>query len=116
MNRKQEELLRKEFPVAGTHQSITRHLYEVEYPCSMQAWNWTDEQMEKLAKMISGECSDCNDEVKLLENGNEDERDEWFGYFYEFCENCAVRMGMRYYEDMTDEEFKAQNSEWNAIC
>ena len=54
MTQKQIEILEKEFDVFGIPDSltITRSTYET-LPCAMLAWNWSDEQMEELAKNIN---------------------------------------------------------------
>ena len=53
MNKKQEEILYKEFRVNDRF-TITRGDYEG-FPCAMVAYNWTDEQMEELAKEVGEE-------------------------------------------------------------
>jgi hypothetical protein len=103
MNKKQETLLNKEFKV-NDHFSITRSDYE-DMPCAMMAWNWTDEQMQKLASNIAVELCEYD------ENDEEGMDDD----FWKTMENVAVRIGMAYYEDMTDEEFNKQNEEWEKI-
>jgi hypothetical protein len=103
MNKKQETILNKEFKV-NDHFCITRSDYE-DMPCAMMAWNWTDEQMQKLASNIAVELCEYD------ENDEEGMDDD----FWKTMENVAVRMGMAYYEDMTDEEFNKQNEEWEKI-
>ena len=103
MNKKQETLLNKEFKV-NDHFCITRSDYE-DMPCAMMAWNWTDEQMQKLASNIAVELCEYD------ENDEEGMDDD----FWKTMENVAVGMGMVYYEDMTDEEFNKQNEEWERL-
>lgn len=103
MNKKQEELLKKEFFVTNNH-SITRGDFEG-FPCPMAAFNWTDEQMQKLADRI---VLDYAYDASLSEDENED---EWF----RIIEHCAIELGMKYYEDLSDEEYYILTNEWNNI-
>lgn len=103
-NEKQEELMYKEFKV-NNKSSITRFDYE-SFPCPMIAFNWSDEQMEKLAKAIRevvGEYEDYSSD-----EGYEEE-------YWCLMENTAFNMGMGYYEDLTDEEVDKLNNEFKAI-
>jgi hypothetical protein len=108
-NRKQNEILEKEFKIKGaSNHSITRGEFEG-FPCPMLAWNWSDEQMEKLAENISLEFN--YDEYPT----NEIEIDNLEDEFYSVIENEALNLGMRYYEDLSDDEITKLNVEWNNI-
>ena len=103
MNKKQKEILYKEFKV-NEHFSITRDDYEG-MPCSMIAFNWTDEQMQDLANKIDkGLCPYDENDGEAMEDD-----------FWATMENVAVRNGMRYYEDLTEEEFRKLKKEWKEI-
>lgn len=107
MNKKQQEILHKEFRVNDRF-VITRDDYEG-FPCAMVAYNWTDEQMEDLAKEIGKE-------LEGYEEWYEDMNSE--GYeedFWAAMENIAVKKGMRYYEDLSDEEYKKACEEWRNV-
>jgi hypothetical protein len=97
------KILNKEFKV-NEHFSITRDDYE-SFPCAMIAFNWSDEEMEKLAKQIEKELAPYDEEY--AEGCEED--------FWATMENVAVRMGMQYYEDLTDEEEEKINEEWENL-
>ena len=113
-NKEFREYMDKEFEVCPGW-TISRTMYE-DFPCPLQAWNWSDEKMNELAQRIADEFEPIaydndgeehkvkySDDIPLeLENGF-----EWLGVeFYTAIENNAVRMGMRYYEDFTDEEME----------
>jgi hypothetical protein len=107
-NKKQRELLEKEFKVNEDF-SITRSDYEA-MPCPMLSFNWSDARMEELAKTIAAG----------LEGYNYDEtspylRDEKEDDFWREMENCAVRLGMEYYEDFSDEHMAQLDKEWESI-
>jgi len=103
MNKKQKEILYKEFKV-NEHFSITRDDYEG-MPCAMIAFNWSDEKMQDLANKIEQELCpyDENNEEGMLDD------------FWATMENVAVRNGMGYYEDLSDEEFDKLEKEWKEI-
>lgn len=106
-NKKQQAILNKEFKIDGAlHHSITRDDFE-SFPCPMLAWNWTDEQMETLAKNISLNF-DYYEYPTYLVDELEDE-------FYSIIEKEALDMGMKYYDDLTEEEFGKQKDAWNNI-
>lgn len=108
-NQKQNEILEKEFKIKGaSRHSITRGEFE-SFPDPMLAWNWTDEQMEKLAENISLEFG--YDEYPTNEN-DINELEDWY---YRVMENEAIKLGMQYYEDMTDEEIDELNAEFDKI-
>ena len=109
MNKKQQELIEKEFKVNDEF-SISRGDYE-SMPCPMLAWNWTDEKMQELANRVAKELtlynfgdSDCADRKEQIEDA-----------FWKEMENVAVSMGMEYYEDMEDEEIARLDKEWENI-
>lgn len=103
MNKKQEEILQKEFKVNDRF-TITRGDYEG-LPCAMVAYGWTDGQMENLAKEIGKELEG----YKVLNSEDYDEK------FWAAMENVAVRKGMQYYEDLPEEEYKRTCEEWNNL-
>ena len=109
MNKKQKELLDKEFKV-NDESSITRGDYEG-LPCPMIAFTWTDDNMEALAKNIAVELSkyrySSSDEETLQE-----EKDD---AFWKEMENCAVSMGMAYYEDLSEFECDNISRLWDSI-
>ena len=104
MNERQKELLQKEFKV-NENFNITRNDYEC-MPAPMLAWNWTDTQMSELAKSIA---------PLLDEPDNYNNEDEMEDDFWREMENAAVRMGMRYYEDMDVEELRELDKQFNNI-
>lgn len=107
MNKKQEEILYKEFKVNDRF-TITRGDYEG-FPCAMVAYNWTDEQMEELAKEIGEELEGYAEWYDDLDcEGYEED-------FWIVMENIAVKKGMQYYEDLSDEEYKKACEEWRDI-
>lgn len=103
MNKRQKELLDKEFKV-NKHFSITRGDYEG-MPDPLIAFTWSDEQMKQLAKNISNELCpyDKNDP-----EGMEDD-------FWATMENVAVRMGMEYYEDLDPNGEEEYEKLWKSI-
>lgn len=113
-NKEFREYMEKEFEVCPGW-AISRTDYE-DFPCPLQAWNWSDEKMNELAQKIADEFEPIaydndgeehkvkySDDIPLeLEDGF-----EWLcAEFYTTIEHNAVRMGMRYYEDFTDEEME----------
>lgn len=107
MNKKQEEILYKEFKVNDRF-TITRNDYEG-FPCAMVAYNWTDEQMEELAKEVGEELEGYAEWYDDLDCEGYEE-DFWIA-----MENIAVKRGMQYYEDLSDEEYKKACEEWRDI-
>ena len=102
-----KEIMSKEFKVNDDF-TICRPDYEG-LPCPMCAWKWSDEQMTALAKNIAAELEQYSyDECYDLQDQKEDA-------FWREMEICAVAMGMKYYEDMTDEEFHKTEEEWNNL-
>lgn len=108
MNDKQKEILEKEFKVNDEF-SITRGDYE-SMPCQMLAWTWSDDQMKLLAKNIAFELTKYNyDETSpYLQDEKEDN-------FLREMENCAVKMGMEYYEDFDDDYIAELEYEWLSV-
>ena len=104
MNEKQKELLLKKFKISKDF-DIKRIDYE-SMPDPMLAWNWTDAQMEELAKSIAPLLDDYNN------YDNEDEAEE---DFWREMENAAVRMGMEYYEDMDVRRIQELNKQFDNI-
>lgn len=106
MNERQKELLNKKFNVKGEF-NITRYDFE-SFPCPLMAWKWSDEQMSELAEKIR--CSfDYDGETFPLDD------DDTEDYWYKVIEDCAVGMGMVYYEDLSKEEYIKQKEEWSNI-
>lgn len=101
-------MLNKEFTYKGI--SITRGDYE-SMPCPMYAHEFSDEKMEELVKYISDTLRVCYgyDEMFIANiNSNENISDEVEGFYDRFwlvMETCAIDMNMRYYEDMSDDEY-----------
>lgn len=101
-NEKQMAILDKEF-VVDNHFSISRADYE-SMPCAMLAWNWSDEKMQELADRIDARLgSDYPNEFEMEDD------------FWQTMEDEAIRMGMEYYEDMTDERIAELDNEWSKI-
>ena len=104
---KKDKLLQKEFKVNEDF-SVARGDYE-SLPCPMLAWTWTDAQMEALAKDIANELSQYSyDDSHDIQDQKEDA-------FWKEMEDCAVAMGMEYYEDMTDEEYYQHEKDWQNL-
>ena len=101
MTQKQQTLLEKEFKV-NEHFAITRGDYE-NMPCPMLAWTWSDERMKELAANISTELS----QYRYASVDKEGLKEEMDDAFWKEMEDCAVRMGMEYYEDF-DDDYRAE--------
>lgn len=97
--------LKTEFKSSGF--IITREDYE-SMPCAMYAMEFTDKQMQTLVENIAcvmGACYGYTEyEISCLERGTQ-EWEDFEDTFWREMEGCAVNMDMRYYEDMTDEEY-----------
>jgi uncharacterized protein (DUF2164 family) len=106
MNRKQLEIISKEFNVVEDF-SLTRSEFEG-FPCPMVACLWTDEQMQELADRVKKEFDYTTPKT-------EEEWEELDDQWYRVIENCALRMGMQYYEDLSSDERKEINDKWEAI-
>jgi leucyl aminopeptidase (aminopeptidase T) len=97
--------LKTEFVSGGV--GITREDYE-SLPCAMYAMEFTDAQMQELVENIANVLSsqyDYNEyEISILEEDSQ-ELEDYYNAFWREMEECAVAMGMRYYEDISDEEY-----------
>ncbi len=97
--------LKTEFVSGGV--GITREDYE-SLPCAMYAMEFTDEQMQELvnrvANVLRTQYGYTEYEISCLEEDSE-ELEEYYEFFWREMENIAIDMGMRYYEDMSDEEY-----------
>ena len=98
--------LKQEF-VCGS-MSITREDYE-SMPCAMFATEFNDKQMQeivnKLHDVLTFQYGYTEHEISNLEDGSA-EMEDYDNAFWREMENIAVDMGMRYYDDMTDDEYK----------
>ena len=104
--------LEKEFIVPGTPENcrwhtIERSLYEG-LPCAMIAFNWSDSQMQKLADAIGREFDYENTFKQWQDAGYaiEETNNELDELWWDLMERCAVQMGMMYYEDLDEEDYK----------
>ena len=103
MNKKQKEIMEKEFKV-NEHFSIKRSDYEG-MPCAMLAWTWSDERMTELAKTISKNLLEWNpSDIEGMEDD-----------FWKTMEDEAVHMGMEYYEDMEDKQIESLENDWKKV-
>ena len=97
--------LKKEFVSGGV--GITREDYE-SLPCAMYAMEFTDDQMQELvnrvADVLSSQYGYNEYEISCLEEDSQ-EMEDYYDAFWREMENAALDMGMRYYEDMSDEEY-----------
>ena len=109
MNKKQQELIEKEFKVNDEF-SISRGDYE-SMPCAMLAWNWSDSKMQELANKVAKELTLYN----FGDSDYADRKEQKEDAFWKEMENVAVSMGMEYYEDMEDEEITRLDKEWENI-
>lgn len=109
MNQKQLELMGKEWEInANGDFTISRSLYE-SFPCPMMAFLFTDKEMQELANKIGLAMKDESEPT------NEREFDDLEDLFIKVAEETALDMGMKYYEDFSEEEFKVQKEIWNNI-
>lgn len=81
-------------------------------PSPMHAGEFDDEKMQKLAKEIYQtlryDYGYSDDELNdFFTNPDAVENEKMCGHFWIEMENIAANMGMRYYEDMTEEEYNA---------
>ena len=103
-----DKALTKEF-VSGAV-LITREDYE-SMPSPMYALEFNDKKMQALANNIAetlkvqhgyGEA-----EIEdVTENGTDDDIEFFDNTFWRVMESCAIEMGMRYYEDMDNDEYR----------
>lgn len=103
MNKIQEEYINKDFSLDDGF-SLTREDYE-SFPCAMVAVTWTDEQMHELAQKVHNIFQHCD----------LDDEEEAHDFWYETIETCATEMGMKYYEDLSDEEMDEASEFWDNI-
>lgn len=103
MNKKQEAILNKEFKV-NERFSITRAYYEG-LPCQMLAWTWSDKRMTELAAKI-------NENLIRYDENDPDGMDDDFWYT---MESEAVKMGMEYYEDFSEDYLESLEYDWNNV-
>lgn len=89
----EKEFVINGFLLHGKPAIISRADYE-NMPDAMMANDWTDEQMQELADDIARELSQYSFDATA--NYYEEDLDE---AFWKEMENCAVRRGMKYYED-----------------
>lgn len=89
---------------------ISRGDYE-SMPAPMYAGEFDDDQMTELAERIylclSNEYSYSKEDLEKYFNNNPNDLIDYDldMAFWREMENIAIKMGMRYYEDMTDEEY-----------
>ena len=97
--------LKKEFTSNGV--ILSREDYE-SMPCAMYAMEFTDEQMQELVNCVSNVLSSqygyTEYEISCLEEDSI-EMEDYYNAFWREMENIALDMGMRYYEDMSNEEY-----------
>lgn len=103
MNKKQTEILEKEFRVNDRY-TITRSDYE-DMPSPMLAWTWNDSRMTELASHI-------NANLAPYDESNPNRSDE---NFWETMEKEAVKMGMKYYEDLENDYLASLDDEWKNL-
>lgn len=90
---------------------ISRGDYEC-MACPMYAGEFDDNEMTELAEKIylclSNEYNYSNEDLEKYFNYNPNDLIDYDldMAFWREMENIAIKMGMRYYEDMTDEEFE----------
>lgn len=86
---------------------ITREDYE-SLPCAMYAMEFTNAQMQELvdriADVLSSQYGYNEYEISCLKEDSQ-ELEDYYEAFWREMENIALDMGMRYYEDMSDEEY-----------
>ena len=90
---------------------VSRADYE-SMPFPMYAGEFDDEKMQNLAdniyQTLYHEYGYSDDELhEFFTNPDACDNEKMSEYFWIEMENIAVNMGMRYYEDMTDEEYDA---------
>jgi hypothetical protein len=85
--------LNKEFKVGFKDYTISRSDYE-DMPCPMNTDGFDDEKMKTLAENIGAELQQYN-----FDEQSQYYKDEVDDAFWREMENCAVKMGMTYYED-----------------
>lgn len=109
LNKAQMDFLNKEFPVKGLSKHTLSRMEFEGFPCAMMACLFTDEQMTELANRVSIDMED----VDIDENTtNTYDKDEFEDIWYRTIENNALNMGMKYYEDYTEEEIEKMTNEF----
>ena len=88
----------KEFNTGFQEYTIARGDYE-SMPCPMKTSDFDDEKMQKLADIIGAQMKLYN-----FDEESPDYEDDVEDAFWREMEECAVAMGMTYYEDEVDEE------------
>ena len=98
--------MKKEFKSGGI--TITREDYE-SLPCAMYAMEFTDVQMQeltnKIANILSAQYGYNEYEISRLKEDTQ-EMEDYYHAFLREMEKCAIVMGMRYYDDISDKEYK----------
>lgn len=93
--------------------TVTRGDYE-SLPIPLCAWRWTDEQMKALADAIAMSFDYEHYYTELIEDGTDAEtafecaNNEW----WKAMEDCAIELGMRYYDDFTEDEINQDKEDW----
>ena len=106
MNKKQFNNKLKTIFVSGGV-GITREDYE-SMPCAMYAMEFTNAQMQELvdriAYVLSSQYGYNEYEISCLKEDSQ-ELEDYYDAFWREMENIALDMGMRYYEDMDNDEY-----------
>lgn len=93
-NKRPNEFYTKEFRCGGT--SIARRDFE-EMPCSMDTYDFTDEDMQLLAETVHANMmASCCGSYDLADTDIE-------AMWWSTVEGVAVSMGMNYYEDYDED-------------
>lgn len=94
---------KKEFRLPNSHEcyNISRELFEG-FPCPLVACCWTDKRMEELAELIGKSFQMSYPPSDYSYQGQADAIEE---EYYRVIEESAVSMGMKYYEDLTDQAY-----------
>lgn len=100
---------KKEFRLPNSHEcyNISRYLFE-SFPCPLVACCWTDKRMEELAKLIG---SQFQMSYPPSDYSYPSQADVIEDEYYKVIEDCAISMGMKYYEDLSDDAY-AKIKEW----
>lgn len=97
-----DEVMDKYFHSNGIR--ICRRDYE-HFSCPLCACEFSDKQMKKLADNIANELMfkygySEEDITRMFDKYDTDECEDFNDLVFQVIENCAVDMGMRYYDDM----------------
>ena len=102
----ENDSLHKKFFSGGV--VITRDDYE-SMLCPMYAREFTDEQMQELtnktANILASQYGYNEYEISRLKEDTQ-EMEDYYHTFLREKEKCAIVMGMRYYDDISDKEYK----------